>query len=351
MFSYTTECAKGPIDYVIGDARLTLGKQPDGKFDVLLIDAFSSDAVPVHLLTTEAIAATCQGEAGRDGDPAPVEPQSRAARPGPGGGQGGRRRQHHRGLRQDVRGARRWRSPAENVVVVAKTGRRSGRLREDPRWETHDTHYARAWTDDYANLAGALWIAARERWAMQIPPWNPRRSGGCLDAGDGLGGDALAAAGEAQGLLGGRRLHADPVERQVQQFGQAGAHRLAVRLHLRGLADQGDVDIDHPAAAGPHPLERMGQEPVRGRALPLRVGGREVVADVAVADRAEQGVGQGVQADVGVGMADQGLAVGDLDAAEPDASPGPKAWTSKPWPMRVIRAPPASRSAISKSSG
>jgi predicted methyltransferase len=41
---------------VLGDARLSLQSVPDGAFDVLFIDAFSSDAVPTHLLTTEAYA-------------------------------------------------------------------------------------------------------------------------------------------------------------------------------------------------------------------------------------------------------------------------------------------------------
>ncbi|HEY2359258.1 MAG TPA: fused MFS/spermidine synthase, partial [Phenylobacterium sp.] len=54
-FSYTTRCAKGPVDYVLGDARLTLAEQPTDLFDILLIDAFSSDAVPTHLLTEEAV--------------------------------------------------------------------------------------------------------------------------------------------------------------------------------------------------------------------------------------------------------------------------------------------------------
>jgi len=54
-FSYTTACAKGHVDYVVGDARLTLAKQRPGAFDVLLIDAFSSDAIPAHLLTVEAM--------------------------------------------------------------------------------------------------------------------------------------------------------------------------------------------------------------------------------------------------------------------------------------------------------
>ena len=39
----------------MGDARLTLAAEPAGQFDYLLIDAFSSDVVPVHLLTVEAL--------------------------------------------------------------------------------------------------------------------------------------------------------------------------------------------------------------------------------------------------------------------------------------------------------
>lgn len=38
----------------IGDARLTLEQVPDGQYDVLILDAFSSDYIPVHLLTREA---------------------------------------------------------------------------------------------------------------------------------------------------------------------------------------------------------------------------------------------------------------------------------------------------------
>ena len=38
-----------------GDARLELSKDPPGTFDVILVDAFSSDAIPIHLLTREAL--------------------------------------------------------------------------------------------------------------------------------------------------------------------------------------------------------------------------------------------------------------------------------------------------------
>jgi spermidine synthase len=41
---------------VLGDARLTLGDAPDGLYDVILIDAFASDTMPVHLMTKEAMA-------------------------------------------------------------------------------------------------------------------------------------------------------------------------------------------------------------------------------------------------------------------------------------------------------
>ncbi len=54
-FSFLTEC-KPDVKIVIGDARLTLSEQPDGQFDMILIDAFSSDAIPTHLLTKEAMA-------------------------------------------------------------------------------------------------------------------------------------------------------------------------------------------------------------------------------------------------------------------------------------------------------
>ena len=42
-------------DIVMGDARLAIAREPDGRFDLLIMDAFSSDAVPTHLLTREAL--------------------------------------------------------------------------------------------------------------------------------------------------------------------------------------------------------------------------------------------------------------------------------------------------------
>lgn len=54
-FTYVGD-AKGNVQILIGDARLQLKKSGDASYDILLIDAFSSDAIPVHLLTAEAVA-------------------------------------------------------------------------------------------------------------------------------------------------------------------------------------------------------------------------------------------------------------------------------------------------------
>ena len=54
-FTFLSRCRPG-ADIILGDARLSLAREPAGRFDYLVIDAFSSDAIPVHLLTREAIA-------------------------------------------------------------------------------------------------------------------------------------------------------------------------------------------------------------------------------------------------------------------------------------------------------
>jgi hypothetical protein len=53
-FTFLAHCQPSP-DIVIGDARRTIAKEPDASFDLIIVDAFTSDAVPVHLLTAEAL--------------------------------------------------------------------------------------------------------------------------------------------------------------------------------------------------------------------------------------------------------------------------------------------------------
>ena len=52
-FSYLTE-SNADCKILLGDARLTLERQPPQHYDIIALDAFSGDAIPVHLLTTEA---------------------------------------------------------------------------------------------------------------------------------------------------------------------------------------------------------------------------------------------------------------------------------------------------------
>jgi SAM-dependent methyltransferase len=54
QFFFVPMCA-AKLDIAMGDARLTLEKEAPENFDVLAVDAFSSDAIPVHLLTKEAM--------------------------------------------------------------------------------------------------------------------------------------------------------------------------------------------------------------------------------------------------------------------------------------------------------
>lgn len=53
-FGYVNEAA-GHVDIVLGDARLMLEREQAAPYDVLVLDAFSGDAIPVHLLTREAM--------------------------------------------------------------------------------------------------------------------------------------------------------------------------------------------------------------------------------------------------------------------------------------------------------
>ena len=148
--------------------------------------------------------------------------------------------------------------------------------------------------------------------------------------------DAFAAAGEAE-PLGGRRLDADPVGVDAGDARRARRASPAACGPIFG-ASQTSVQsrwltAKPRAAARAH---RLGAGRSPSRALPGRIGGREPLADVAFGERAEDRVGQRMHADVGVGMARRGR--GRRAMATPQsvtASPGPKACTSKPLPVRM----------------
>ncbi len=53
-FTFLGDC-RGKIDVILGDGRLSLEQERNQNYDLLIVDAFSGDAIPVHLLTREAI--------------------------------------------------------------------------------------------------------------------------------------------------------------------------------------------------------------------------------------------------------------------------------------------------------
>src|SRR5262249_8277296 len=55
QFTFVSSCAPN-ANIVVGDARLTLADAEDGQYDIIVVDAFTSDAIPVHLVTREAMA-------------------------------------------------------------------------------------------------------------------------------------------------------------------------------------------------------------------------------------------------------------------------------------------------------
>lgn len=55
MFTYYSDCLRGNGRVILGDGRISIGAAPDHSYNVIVIDAFGSDVVPVHLLTTEAM--------------------------------------------------------------------------------------------------------------------------------------------------------------------------------------------------------------------------------------------------------------------------------------------------------
>lgn len=151
LFRSLTRCAPdAPV--VIGDGRLTLGDQA-GRFDLIVVDAFSSDAIPVHLLTREAFAGYLDKLApdgailvhisNRNMDLSPVVAASAAAH----GLTGGVRHGVAEGGMRDAMTA-----PAI-VAMVARDARHLGSIADAPTWPPLAVPNGfQTWTDDYSNI-------------------------------------------------------------------------------------------------------------------------------------------------------------------------------------------------------
>jgi hypothetical protein len=163
-FTYVSRCARGAVAYRLGDARLTLSRQRDSKFDVLLVDAFSSDSVPAHLLTTEAMRMYL-AKIKPDGVVILHLSNRNLELDGPaqaiGLAAGGRALlQVH-----DANPAlpEMWES-SEDAVIVSRTAAGLAPFAADRRWRWADPRGVRPWTDDYTNLFGALVRRLEGRW-------------------------------------------------------------------------------------------------------------------------------------------------------------------------------------------
>jgi hypothetical protein len=160
LFTYMRSCGANEPDVVLGDGRLTLAGEPDGAFGLLVLDAFSSDAIPIHLLTREAVELYLSKLA--DGGVIALQITNRYIDLEPILD----RIAVELGLaaRASVKAPRtvreRWAETLmldPNVVVLARNAADLASLADDPRWRMlRRSAGATLWTDDYSNIIEAL---------------------------------------------------------------------------------------------------------------------------------------------------------------------------------------------------
>jgi hypothetical protein len=154
-FTYMQSCAPD-VKPVIGDARLTFAREPDGIYDVIIVDAYSSDAIPIHLATREAMKIykdklAPQGIVVMHVSNRHLELESVVV-----------------GI-ADANDLRSWVYNEDSgrddeyifstdVVVSAREDADVGSLASSDKWaETEPTDGQRVWTDDYSNILGAVY--------------------------------------------------------------------------------------------------------------------------------------------------------------------------------------------------
>jgi hypothetical protein len=159
-FSYIENC-EPDLKPVIGDARLTFAKEPDGAYDLIIVDAYSSDAIPIHLATEQAMkiykdklapqGAVVMHVSNRHLELASVIVGIADAND----------------LKSWVYSEDSGRDDeyifATSVVVSAREEADVGKLASSDQWaETEADEKQRVWTDDYSNVLGAVWRRLRD---------------------------------------------------------------------------------------------------------------------------------------------------------------------------------------------
>jgi spermidine synthase len=154
-FTYLSQCARGATKITLGDGRLSLKADSAARYDLLVVDAFSSDSVPAHLLTVEAMKLYFQ-HLTKDGIilfhisnrhlalAAPLTATLHAA---------GAASLHQIYTRTDGVS---FRNMPTEVVVAARTPDALHVFASEPGFATFDPADTRPWTDGYTNLIGAM---------------------------------------------------------------------------------------------------------------------------------------------------------------------------------------------------
>ena len=152
FFHYLDHCG-AQCSVVIGDARLTLARSGVAH-DILVLDAFSSDAIPIHLLTTEALR-TYEQRLSANGVLA-VHISNRHIALAPVIARLARERglQALRRMDKTVDAARGY--EASEWVVLARHGEALQGLAADTRWTKLVADARPAWTDDFSNIWSEL---------------------------------------------------------------------------------------------------------------------------------------------------------------------------------------------------
>ena len=168
LFTFLSTCAPDER-IVLGDARITLSEEPAGSFDILLVDAFSSDAILAHLLTREAMTLYLSrlSEDGvvvfhisnRHMNLAPVVARTGAAE--------GASMLEQLFIR-DPDDAAQADANSSYVVLLAHNPEALARFAADPRWTGLQSDGGRPWSDDYSNIVGTLFDTHFGKYPM---PW------------------------------------------------------------------------------------------------------------------------------------------------------------------------------------
>ncbi|MEM9844578.1 MAG: fused MFS/spermidine synthase [Pseudomonadota bacterium] len=154
FFRFMDVCA-GDDPVHLGDARITLTTQSPQAYDVLVIDAYSSDSVPVHLTTNEAVE-LYMSHLSEDGilvfhiSNRYYDISLPLARSAEAQGLEGRIQTFTANTAED---------PTElssEVVILARNAAAFGPLDQDPRWTELVSDGGAVWTDDHANLLSIL---------------------------------------------------------------------------------------------------------------------------------------------------------------------------------------------------